>query len=216
MPKLARIDLIHRSDAVAAVTGLAIDKVVLLPDGARKPVYVSPGAHEIVVQHGNGVTVVSRTSQLAAGAAERVEMEDPAPEQASPLGPDASAPVVVREEIRVNKGKRVAPYASGGAGVALAAAAAVLGVEAFNNKSDLQTKCDGDLCSDPAAATSERSTGKTFATLSTVGFAAGGAALAAAVYLFVSSRETAHAGDSAWLEPATDGHGAGVQLGYRF
>jgi tetratricopeptide (TPR) repeat protein len=216
-PKLARVDLIHRADAVAGVTGVSIDGTVFLADLVKRPVYLAPGKHVIAIQHANGVTVTRTTEALAAGASQRVEMEDPAPE------PEPEAPRevrIVRQELVVNHTRRIASYATGGAGVALLAAGAVLGVLALHEKSAYQSLCEANQCPKPTdiqTAYDDRSTARIDANLSTVGLIAGGVAVATAVYLFVSSRESASATSAdLQVEPLTDGHGAGAQLRLRF
>ncbi len=205
LPKLSRVDLVHRSDAVAAITGIIVDGTPFLAEVWEKPLYLAPGRHVIGIQHADGVSVTRTTAVLVAGRAQRIEMEDPAPPRP--------------RETAVNTKKRVASYVTGGAGVAFVAAGAVLGALAISKKNDFDALCPDNGCRTPGdktTAVSDRGTARTEAALSTVGFAVGGAALATAVYLLVTSREAAPV-TAAWnVTPATDGHGAGVLLGRSF
>jgi hypothetical protein len=116
LPRLGRVDLVHRSDAVSGISGLTIDGTPFAVDVSKKPLYLAPGAHVIGIQHADGVTVTRRIDAIAAGESRRVEMEDPAPAQ-----PKASAPRVVRQEVVVNRKRRTAAYVVGASGAVLAA-----------------------------------------------------------------------------------------------
>ena len=221
LPRLARVDLVHRKDAVAGVTGIIIDGTSFVADTWRKPLYLTPGVHVIGIQHADGVTVTRATEKIGAGKAQRLEMEDPAPLPPTPLGPDASAPMVLREDYGVNHGRRTASYVVGGTGLALVAAGAVFGGLALGKKNVIQGICPtNDECKGPDAAmtaTNDRATLKTEATLSTVGLAMGGAAVVTAVVLFITSRQSKEGVQSGFLVvPDSDGHGAGLHLEARF
>lgn len=71
----------------------------------------------------------------------------------------------------------------GGVGIAGLGLGAVTGALAIGKKSDGDVGCDGNACPPPALAA--REDGLTFATISTVGFVAGGVLLAGGVVLFV-------------------------------
>jgi tetratricopeptide (TPR) repeat protein len=208
--RLGRVDLAHRSDAVAGITGLTIDGTPFAVDVWKKPLYLAPGAHVIGIQHADGVTVTRHIDALVAGETRRVEMEDPAPAQ----------PRVVRQEVVVNRKRRTAAYVVGASGVALGAAATALGVLTIVERNRFQKLCgeNGHACpaGDVQMAYDDRSTARTAATLSTVGFAAAGVSLGAAVYLFVTSREERSSDAALAIAPSSDGHGAGMLLRGRF
>jgi tetratricopeptide (TPR) repeat protein len=215
LPRLGRVDLVHRSDAVSGISGLTIDGTPFAVDVSKKPLYLAPGAHVIGIQHADGVTVTRRIDAIAAGESRRVEMEDPAPAQ-----PKASAPRVVRQEVVVNRKRRTAAYVVGASGAVLAAGGVALGVLTLVERNRFQTLCgvSGKDCQpgDVQKAYDDRYAARTAATLSTVGFAAGGVALAASAYLFVTSREERSARTALEIAPSSDGHGVGMQLGGRF
>lgn len=220
VPRLSRIDLVHRADAVAGVTGLSIDGTVFLADLVKRPVYLAPGKHVLAIQHANGVTVTRTTDALVAGRSQRIEMEDPAALPDTPMGPEANAPLVVHEGIVIDRPKRIAAYVTGATGAALLAAGTVLGALAIHEKSVFQNLCPDNQCNSSTplqTAYDDRSKARVDANLATVGLIAGGAAVATAVYFFVTSRETRDASAAGFLlAPSTNGHGAGMQLGTRF
>jgi hypothetical protein len=219
LPRLARVDLIHRADAVSGVIGLSVDGRVLLADAWRKPVFVAPGRHVIAITHADGTVLTRHTDDLRAGSAVRLEMEDPAPVRITPSKPEAR-PVVVREETRVNPSRRVLAIAAGTVGVGLVVAGTVLGLASFAKRNDEEALCPGGSCPTVAAqgtAVAERHDGKIDGTLSTVGFAVGAAGLAAGVVLFVSSRQRLTVRETGWrLSPWSDGHGGGLGAGISF
>ena len=69
---------------------------------------------------------------------------------------------------------------------------------------------------DVQTAYDDRSTARTAATLSTVGFAVAGVSLGAAAILFVTSREERSSEAAIAIAPSSDGHGAGMLLRGRF
>jgi hypothetical protein len=219
LPRLARLDLIHRADAVSGVIGLSLDGRALLPDAWRRPVFVAPGRHVLDVTHADGTVVTRRTEALPAGGAARLEMEDPAPVRITPSKPQAR-PLVLWEETRVNRPRRALAVAAGAVGFGLVVAGAVLGLTAFAKRNDEERACLAGVCPSVAAqanAIQERHDGKVDGTLSTLGFAAGATSLAAGVILFVSSRQRVTVRESGWrLTPWSDGHGGGLGAGLSF
>jgi hypothetical protein len=89
--------------------------------------------------------------------------------------------------------RRTLPWAwiLGGAGVTAIGAGGVFGVLALSDAHQVTSTCPRGICSDAATAAREESTrsqAATFATVSTIGFIAGGVLLASSVVLFVTGR----------------------------
>ncbi len=202
--RLGIVRLVHRADARADVTALALDGESLPKESWRKPVLVDPHAHTLVVQHSDGVAVTRAIEKIAPGQTVTVEMEDPAP---------LAAAAALQHPTR-----RLAAYVTGGIGAALVLGGAVAGVVAIVKKSKINTDCNAsNRCGDLVDADGAQRTGKTAATLSDIGFAAGGAALAAAVVLFVTSRDSGGpAASAAMLVPIADLHGGGLGFAGHF
>jgi hypothetical protein len=204
--RLSILHLVHRADARGDVTGLTLDGESLPKESWRKPVFVDPGAHTLTAQHSDGVAVTREVSGLLAGQTVTLEMEDP-------------PPVLSTSQPEHHPTRRLAAYVTGGIGAALVLGGSVAGVVAIVKKSKVDSECDAnDRCENLSGASDAQRTGKTAATLSDIGFAAGGAALAAAVVLFVTSRDSAgpQAPAAATLVPIADPHGGGLGFAGHF
>ena len=231
VPRLAQVTLVHRADARADVTTVSLDGDPLLAAVWHKPFYVDPGPHGFVFVHADGAAVTRTTPSLRAGDKQTVEMDDPPPAASSAVSPPAaaSAPAArgattstppasdaIPSSSDGNGGKRVASYVVGGTGVALVAAGAVLGLRAIGKRNDASNLCPGGACTlpaTPADALALRHDAKVAGTFATVGFAAGGAALATAVFLFVTSgHRSERAAPATSLLPSAGPGGASVTL----
>jgi hypothetical protein len=199
-PKLARIELVRRDDARSEVTAVTVDGSIVLKELWNRPVYVMPGVHQVAATHGDGQTVTRTSADLAAGAAERLELDDPPP----PL-PTAAPPADAAPMGPVDHGRRVAAYVVFGVGAGLAVAGGVTGALSFRRKSTATGICGGSLAScngDSGQANDDLASARHLATASTVTFVAAGAAVAAAVVLLVSESH----------EAAPVAHAAGVAV----
>jgi hypothetical protein len=117
----------------------------------------------------------------------------------------------------------------GAAGIALGSIAGGL---ALHEASVVRSNCPGHTCGGPGYSTASdaASRGKTWATVSTTGFALGGVAAAVAIYLWLrpvgpgdhasrtDQRSSASLGRrlDAWVAPWADHDGAGLAAGGRF
>ncbi len=217
-PKLARIDLTHRSPRRSEVTGVSIDDTPLLAGDWSRPQYVAPQAHQVHVHFADGSEATRTLGALRAGSTTAVILEEPAPDVA-PEPATASSGAGSQEEM--SPGRRTAIYAIAGAGVALLAAGTVFGVLTLVKRKDGIDACDSNgVCADGLhlnTAVSDRSDARTFATVSTIGFAAGGAALVSSAVLYLTAGRSADHASTGWrLLPAADPHGAGLHLGTAF
>jgi hypothetical protein len=178
-------------------------------DGARVLPYVlrrgtlaiTPGAHRVEVSaphkkawHGQ---VIARTAGTSVDV--DVTLEDEAAPQAAPPAPvaaplpaPAGTPPVTPApaEAPAPSGARTAGLVVGGVGVAGLAVGGIFGIVALTDNSHLRDACGGNVhqCTgDTEKISSTRSAAQTAATVSTIGFIAGGVALAAGVVLFVTA-----------------------------
>jgi hypothetical protein len=96
----------------------------------------------------------------------------------------------------------------------------VAGIVALAKKSTLDTECPGGVCKTLGQGQADQRDARTPATLSTIGFIAGGGILATAVVLFLASPPgDDHASTSASrarLLPLVEAHLAGVGLSGTF
>jgi hypothetical protein len=227
VPRLAIVHLIHRADARADISGLTLDDESLPMDSWRRPILVDPKAHVLVVQHTDGVAVTRPIDAIAAGQTLTIEMEDPSPVAPAPplagglattgaAGTSAAPP----EATPQHQGLRRAAYVTGAVGGALLVAGGVAGIVALAKKSTLDTECPGGVCKTLGQGQADQRDARTPATLSTIGFIAGGGILATAVVLFLASPPgDDHASTSASrarLLPLVEAHLAGVGLSGTF
>lgn len=183
------------------VKGLEVtrDGVAVLPGAWGVSIPVDPGEHRIearaagylthaqsiVVAKGPGVqqVVVPLLAEAPVPVAESVKAQEPAPVAAPP----PAAPLPER-----GRTQRLTGIVLGSAGVALLAVGGGFGIRAIKKKNEANDRCqDLDPCGDKEGVDASKD-GHTAGTISTVGFAAGGALLAGGLitYLLAPKRET--------------------------
>ncbi len=152
------------------------------------PLPVEPGAHVVVVKVGS---VEKRFPVNATtGATVDVVASAPAPEpqktEAPAAAPPPETPPVTHapEKLEPASDTRTLGWILAGAGGVAIAAGAVTGVLALSKASSVKSACGPDYATCDAASVNDASTGKTFATVSTIAFI-GGAVLGAAGIFFV-------------------------------
>jgi hypothetical protein len=130
----------------------------------------------------------------------------PAPATAPPstLGPAATAEQVPPPPTESGSGRRTAAWVIGGVGVAGLLAGGVFTALAVLDFSDVETKYDPGMMCD----------GETFATLQWVGYGVGAAAIATAIILFATGKDTPP--NSVVLAPTVGPGMAGAALSGRF
>jgi hypothetical protein len=107
----------------------------------------------------------------------------------------------------------------GGAGVVGLGVGSVFGLLTFSAWSKAKTDCGGDTtrCANVQAGQQDRNTGQTDATISTVGFIAGGALLATgAVLLLTGGHRASESSASLVVTPTVAPGQAGIALGGGF
>jgi hypothetical protein len=143
----------------------------------------------------------------------------PVPAPAAPPGEGAAMPPSATPHPSTGSGMRtqkVLGLVAGGVGVAAVAVGGVFGAMSYSEKSQQQSACGSSASCTPgghADALNHHSTGLTDATISTVGFVAGGVLLAGGALLFFTAHpaQPARTG-SLRVVPSAGPRGAGVWL----
>lgn len=175
--------LVVRVPSGAAVT---VDGVAVPPDAVGLPRKLNPGAHEVSARMGDGPEE-KKSVTLKEGESSEITLapKGDAPSTAAPPGPAA---IDARGAAKLDpvppkdaSGKSLHPLVWIGGGVAVAGVGfgTVAGIVTLSKKSTINELCQGTHCT--PAAESAVSSGRTWATLSTISFIVGGAGAAAAV-----------------------------------
>lgn len=178
---------------------------------------VNPGVHRIAVAK-EGYLEAARTIEVAGGDFPAVQLSLlPRPAEERPKAVVAADVGGSEHDGEVGDGQRAAGLIAGGAGVVGLGIGAAFGLVAMSKNGDVKAMCTIPACPDargPALADEARSA----ATVSTIGFVAGGALLAGgvALYLTAPKREPRARGGGLHLSPEVGRRMAGVTLGGRF
>lgn len=178
--------LVVRVPSGATVT---VDGVTVPPDAVGLPRKLNPGAHEVSARMGEGAED-KKSVTLKEGESSEITL---APKGDAPAVPPSSGPAVIdtRAGAKVDPaapkdggGKSLHPLVWIGGGVAVAGIGfgTVAGIVTLSKKSTINELCQGTRCA--PSAESAVSSGRTWATLSTISFIVGGAGAAAAVVGF--------------------------------
>jgi hypothetical protein len=184
-------------------------------DGRAIP--LDPGAHTFRFEAA-GEAPVERSFVIVEGARDRQERIDIGPTQAaSPSVPATSQAPPAPPPPPSGSSHRTAVYAVGAAGIVGVAVGSVFGLLASSQWSTSKTDCaTKSSCSNYPRAVSEHDTAATDATVSTVAFIVGGAALATSAVLFLttpgSASTTGRSETSLRLEARAAPGGAGLTL----
>jgi hypothetical protein len=158
-----------------------------------RPVVVDPGPHTFKLEV-DGVEPVTRSLIVAEGAKDRQERVDMGP------APAATAPGAATETGAAAPAGHGSPQKAiglwvGGAGVVGVAAGTVFGLLAMSQWSASKADCSAPAtpanCPNHGAAVREHDDASTYGTVSTVAFAAGGAALALGTVLVLTAPRSA-------------------------
>ena len=171
-PRLPKVVVVVEG-AAAQAPGLSVrlDGEVLEPSLYGTDVFVDPGAHTVEATASSGEPFRA-TSTLAERAVRRIVVP-----------PFTARPAAVAEQHPTpapSDGPAITPRTLGkvlmGAGLVGVGVGAVFGVQAIQKSSDAKSLCDPAACTDPRAL-SVNDDAKSAATLPTIAFALGGAAL---------------------------------------
>lgn len=165
---------------------VSVDGVTVPPDAVGLPRKLNPGPHEVSARMGEGPEDKKSVS-LKEGESSEITL---APKGDAPTVPPPAGPAVVdahggaKVEPGAPKdagGKALHPLVWIGGGVAVAGIGfgTVAGIVTLSKKGTINDLCQGTRC--VPAAESAVSSGRTWATLSTISFIVGGAGAAAAV-----------------------------------
>ena len=169
-PRLAKLTIVlpaGHPDATVLRDGVALGAASM-----NVPLPVNPGPHALVLQL-KGFADTSQSVTLAEGESKRVALVIGAPQKIS-SAPPPSAPITSESH--------VSPLVWVGFGVAFVGVAVgtVTGIAAFGRKSTVDTECPNDHCSSKGMDAVD--SGRTFATISTIGFIVGGVGAAVGIY----------------------------------
>jgi hypothetical protein len=186
-------------------TGIDLTGLEVRIDGSVEPLLrrrgsmpTKPGAHEIEVSLPHKKTWRGRVVARSAGTMVEVSvvLEDEAvvPNAAAPVPNDLSRnqPGPPADEASRGRAQQTAALWTGGAGLVGIGAGAVFGIIALSDNAKLRDACGGDVhsCNAPHGSsnvTDLQSGARSAATVSTVGFIIGGAALATGIVLYVTA-----------------------------
>ncbi len=132
----------------------------------------------------------------------------------------SGGPAVARVETPSGASKRVAGFVVGGVGVVGLAVGSYFGLRTFSQKNDAEPYCNGTQCTQPGVDL--RNDAKSSATISTIAFAAGVAAVGVGTFLVVTSPSKSSESASArapsvlWMAPAAGPTGGAIAVGGAF
>ncbi len=165
---------------------LTVDGLTVPPDAVGLPRKLNPGAHEVSARMGEGAED-KKSVTLKEGESAEVTLAPKGDAPSVPSGPSVGAgdarivsPPVAGAP-KEGGGTSLHPLVWIGSGVAVAGVAfgTVAGIVTLSKKSTISDLCQGTRCA--PSAESAVSSGRTWATLSTLSFIVGGAGAAAAV-----------------------------------
>jgi len=215
-PRLSRM----RIEAKSPPAGLVIkrDGIAVGEASLGSAIAVDPGEHTVEATAPGYKPWSTKIVVGAEADAKSVTVPALEPDLAAAAGGNGvvtgGAPVVVTEPDAGAGGKsgmRTAAFVVGGAGVVALGVGAVFGGLAMSDAAELEKRCPKGACS---RADEELMTGaSTKATVSTIGFGVGAAALGAGVVLFVLSRSPSkESAQSAQIVPSFGPNGGGASL----
>jgi hypothetical protein len=179
--------------------------------------YVDPGTHHVTAS-APGFETFTVTVTLPEGKTETIAVPNLAARPAAPVAPTVENPAQPAEPEptgSIPRSRKYLAFGLGGAGVVAVGVSLVFGSQASSKNSDAEKLCGPDLaCTDMAAFTQSKqlvNDAKSKATVSTVLFGVGLAAIAGGVVVWVTAprepeRATAH------LVPVVHDGGAGLAL----
>lgn len=186
-PRVPRI-VVRLAAGAPQDTTVARDDVMLGAGAFGVSLPVDPGGHVLTVAARGHE---ARKYPVTAAEGEKVVVEvEPGAALAAPLTPPGAAPPGTDVHLGPSGppsahggARRLAAFAALGLGVVGVGVGTYFGVDALSKWSSAKTDCGGG-CVDGSAARTERNQAITLATVSTVGFVAGGVALGGAAWLF--------------------------------
>lgn len=196
---------------------VSLDGAPLVSSLDGRPIALDPGSHTLRFEQ-VGQPPVDKTLVVREGEKDRHESvvigPPPAPTPA-PVAPPAAPETPPSPSWWTTQ--RTLGVLGAGLGVAGLAVGGVFGAFALSDKNQEQSNCSTSACPNQPQAKADYDTGNQNATISTIGFIAGGALLAAGAVLFFTARDpaspVASGSGSLYLAPSTTGRGPGLVLG---
>jgi hypothetical protein len=173
--RIARV-VITVSGAAGRTFVVNLDDAVVARSALEQPIEIDPGPHRVAVLVDGG-PVEKRSITVADGAREAVGIDLPPQSAKIVVGPATSSVAPKRRDLLV---PALVSLGVGAAGLGVGAA---LGGLTLSKTSAIRAHCAGDVC--PRDQESATDSARTTATISTVGFIAGGVFAAAGVTLLV-------------------------------
>lgn len=207
-PRLPRLTVrLAPSDAAGVV--VRRDGVRLGAASLDSPLPLDPGTHELVVE-AEGREPRRAKVELREGSSETVTLEvglpaRPSGEDTLPRDPPPGGP---GPGVRSGDTPTLA-WIAGGVGVAGLLLGGVAGALTLDSKSTADAECPGKRCT--AAGWSAVEDGRTFATLSTIGFVVGAVGLGVGAYLWLGTDERAPARAAIVARPLPAGGSLGLE-----
>jgi hypothetical protein len=149
--------------------------------GTRVP--VDPGKHVLEISAPGKITA-KRTFVVASGPNDQDVV-------VTPLTDAPHTVSITTEDADALRTRRMIGFAVGGVGIGAVAVATIFGITAIGKNNDAVDRCPSDHCKsqkDVSSSTSDLSSSKSSATVSTILFFAGGAAVAGGLALVILSR----------------------------
>lgn len=182
--------------------------------------YVDPGTHQVTAS-APGFETFTVTVNVAEGKTETIAVPNLAPRPAAPAAPSADQPAPAEPAGpapagSIPRSRKVLAFGLGGAGAVAVGVSLVFGSQASSKKSDAEKLCGPDLaCTNMAAFTQSKqlmSDARSKATVSTVLFGVGLAAIAGGVVVWVTAPREPERATAAHLVPVVHDGGAGLAL----
>ncbi|MEO8875366.1 MAG: hypothetical protein ABI461_07255 [Polyangiaceae bacterium] len=219
-PDLSKLSIVVPASSQTDGLEVKRDGVVVGASSYGVPIPVDPGPHVIDAtapghkKWSNVVQVASKKDQIAVSippleAAPDAKLATP---PAAAVVPPAEQAIPDQTDHSHSNTQRVIGIGVAGVGVVGVAVGAVFGLIASGKKGDAGNNCNADLSKCNASGVSDMSSARSSATISTVGFIAGGALLAGGVVLYLTAPK-ANQEKAVGLRIAPNGAGANLTFG---
>ena len=212
------------------VASIEIDGRPLAKDKWKQPIPVDSGHHAVLLEASGMQSRTLHVDAKGEGVVTTVPVPVLTAAPSATASPTHAATVVLTTALPADKGteqpawwtiQRKLGAALGGVAVVGIGIGTVFGLDAISKKNKADDLCgqSGDVCPDTThanAAESMTRKARTAATISTISFGCGIAALAVGGYLLFSGGASPPADQALWISPSGGPRSAGVQVDGRF
>jgi len=189
---------------------ISMDGQPLAERGVGTAFALDPGEHAFTFE-AEGQPIARKTFVVVEGVkgrSELVVLGTPAPAPAAPAAPTAPVPASGSGS---GGAQRTIGLVVGGVGIAGLAVGTVAGLLASTKWNTAQSECGPSVCPQPSQAQADQKGASSLATVSTVGFVAGGVVLAAGALLWFTAPSGDATPSSAWaIAPSATPGGGGI------